>query len=173
MGGCGYWPPSLFAFRCNVRKDGWTSCLPAHLATTRRGREIRETVRSSHFDGIGVAWINLNINFRSLVSHCVRRSMLACCSSLSQRHLNYYKVRTELRDSPRSQKVLWVFWPQHHCRRGCLWDEGCAIRLFLSQGLPEAWFHHVLSLSTLVSRTPIIFNVGFRPWPTFVYAIRI
>lgn len=105
-GGCGYWPPSLFAFRCNVRKDGWTSCLPAHLETTRRGREIRETVRSSHFDGIGVAWINLNINFRSLVSHCVRRSMLACCSSLSQRHLNYYKVRTELRDSPRSQKGI-------------------------------------------------------------------
>lgn len=41
------------------------------------------------------------------------------------------------------------------------------------QGLPEAPSLHVLSLSTLVSRMPIIFNVGFWPRPTFVYAIRI
>lgn len=50
---------------------------------------------------------------------------------------------------------------------------GPAIRLFLLQGLPEAWSQHMLSLNTLVSRMPIIFNVRFGPSQIFVCAIRI
>lgn len=58
MGGAGtghlLFLPLDVAVDVDVRKDGWTSCLP-HLATTRRGRGIRDTVRTGPFDDVGAA----------------------------------------------------------------------------------------------------------------------
>lgn len=48
-----------------------------------------------------------------------------------------------------------------------------AIMLLPMRGFPGTGFLHALSFHTLVSRTSIVFNVGFQAEPNLVYTIRI